>query len=630
MFLLTTIMLTLAMSNGTAMAVVVGDGLSIPPSFPGMVNNCSGLYRYCLPTGDVTLTADNTSGVCTWTYNIAWGDGHSSSFVSRPGITESASHKYINPGIYTIDVTIPAGTSSNPSIWCGPLNQRFVVEVPNYRPDTFINTPPAPSPGSTVNSKDVTFTYASNRNYVTFECSLDGSDFSQCPSQGQTYSDLSEGQHLFKVRARDAGNNEDLSPATRTWKVDTVAPTVNNVSPADAVTGVASNTNVTATFSEAMNSSSISGQTFTLTPQDSSSAVTAMVKYDSTIRQASLDPSSELASNTTYTARVKGGVKDVAGNALEQDYTWTFRTAPDTQAPSTNHTLSAQPNAAGWNNSDLVLTLNATDTGGSDIQEIRYSATGAQSIPESVYDPQNPPLINSEGITTISYFAIDNAGNRETPAKTVTVKLDKTAPQVTPGDVMSNDWRSDPLAEQFSASDSGSGLASSADATFTLTASEESASASQPTVVSRTVLDAAGNSTTRKVSALIDLSAPTLDTDNSDGSDGITPNNRQTGVSRTIAPTATFSDEMDPASLRTSAKLYQWNTLKNVWQRVPATVSLSNGNKKATLDPYGATEGTIEQPLTANKKYKVTITTGAMNLAGLPMASAKSWTFTTR
>ncbi|HEX2742447.1 MAG TPA: hypothetical protein VHM69_18550, partial [Rubrobacter sp.] len=186
LLLLTTIVLTLAMANGTAMAVVVDDGVSlgngfyIPKEFAGMVNNCSGYYWYCLPTGDVTLKADNTSGVCTWTYNIAWGDGHSSSFVSMPGITESASHKYINPGIYTIDVTIPAGTSSNPSIWCGPLNQRFVVEVPNYRPDTFISTPPAPSPGSTVNSKDVTFTYASNRNYVTFECSLDGSDFSQC------------------------------------------------------------------------------------------------------------------------------------------------------------------------------------------------------------------------------------------------------------------------------------------------------------------------------------------------------------------------------------------------------------------------------------------------------------------
>ena len=96
-----------------------------------------------MPTGDITLEADNTSGFCTWTYNIIWGDGGSSSFVSKPGITESASHKYVHPGIYTIDVNIPPGSSSDPARpnACGPLDQRYVVEVPNYRPDTFINTP---------------------------------------------------------------------------------------------------------------------------------------------------------------------------------------------------------------------------------------------------------------------------------------------------------------------------------------------------------------------------------------------------------------------------------------------------------------------------------------------------------
>jgi len=132
----------------------------------------------------------------------------------------------------------------------------------------------------------------------------------------------------------------------------------------------------------------------------------------------------------------------------------------------------------------------------------------------------------------------------------------------------------------------------------------------------------------RKVSALIDKSAPTLDTDNSDGSDGITPDNRQTGVRRTISPTATFSDEMDPASLGTSIKLYRWNAQKKVWQRVPATLSVHG--KKATLDPYGATEGTTEQPLAVNTKHKVSVSTGATNLAGLSMANPKSWTFTTR
>jgi hypothetical protein len=51
-------------------------------------------------------------------------------------------------------------------------------------------------------------------------------------------------------------------------------------------------------------------------------------------------------------------------------------------------------------------------------RRLRYSATGAQSIPETVDDSQNLPPITTEGTMTISYFATDNAGNQESPAKT--------------------------------------------------------------------------------------------------------------------------------------------------------------------------------------------------------------------
>jgi len=142
LLVLTTIVLALAMANGTAMAVEMEDGISIPPEFPGMINNCSGLYRICLPTGDITLEADNTSGFCTWTYNIIWGDGGSSSFVSKPGITESASHKYVRPGIYTIDVNIPpaplrtrpdrmrAAPSTSGTWWRCPIIGRTLSSTP--------------------------------------------------------------------------------------------------------------------------------------------------------------------------------------------------------------------------------------------------------------------------------------------------------------------------------------------------------------------------------------------------------------------------------------------------------------------------------------------------------------------
>ena len=524
---------------------------------------------------------------------------------------------------------------------------------------------------------------------------------------------VADGSYTYTASARDAAGN--TSDPSSPLKVEVrIPPLVSNVSPPDQAQNVAPGTYVEATFSEAMNEASVEASgTFTL--KQGTSQIPAIVTYDPATRKATLDPDPGLAWNATYTATIKGGAKDVAGNVLEADKVWTFSTANDTTAPSTTHALSPQPNAAGWNKENVTLRLSATDDA-SGVREISYSINGGEPITVQQSSVQIP--VTNEGRTTISYHATDNAGNPEEP-QTFAVMLDKTAPQITPGDLVNSIWRNVPLTGEFTASDSGSGLTNSADASFTLTASEESASANQPTVASRTVFDAAGNSTTRKVSALIDLtspqatasskpapnaagwnnsnvtvtlnatdaggsgikdirysatgaqsiaetvydpqnppiittegtttisyfatdkagnretpaktfevkldkSAPTLDTDNSDGSDGITPDNRQTGVSRNVEPKATFSEEMDATSLRTSAKLYQWNARKKKWQAVPATVSVVD--ETAALDPYPADPSRL---LAANKKFKVTVTTGAKDLAGLPLSSPKSWTFTT-
>ena len=290
---------------------------------------------------------------------------------------------------------------------------------------------------------------------------------------------------------------------------DTTRPTIASVFPESAATAVAQSTAVEATFSEAMDSNTLDESTFTLKEQGSSSSEPAYVMYDRVSREATLYPVLGLKANTSYTATVKSGssgVKDVAGNTLEQDFGWTFTTAADnTLAPITTHTLSPPPNANGWNSSDVDVSLNATSAGGSEVKEITYSINGSE--PNTV--PGNVAGISlvDEGVSNISYHATDTAGNVEAD-KTFAVKVDKSAPQVTPANVVNHVWRNSPVSAEFTASDSGSGLANLADASFTLTASEESASEDQPTVVSRTFFDAAGNLTTRKVSALIDLTNP--------------------------------------------------------------------------------------------------------------------------
>src|SRR5262249_12099812 len=55
-----------------------------------------------------------------------------------------------------------------------------------------------------------------------FDCALDGAQFSAC-SSGVTYN-VADGGHSFAVRAVDGAGNQDPSPATYSWIVDTIAP----------------------------------------------------------------------------------------------------------------------------------------------------------------------------------------------------------------------------------------------------------------------------------------------------------------------------------------------------------------------------------------------------------------------
>ncbi len=101
--------------------------------------------------------------------------------------------------------------------------------------------------------------------------------------------------------------------------LDTTPPTVNSTSP---VVAVAVNSNITATFSEAMDPSTITASTFLL--KQGTTPVSGIVSYAGLT--ATFDPASNLASNTTYTATITTGAKDLAGNAMVANYVWSFRT----------------------------------------------------------------------------------------------------------------------------------------------------------------------------------------------------------------------------------------------------------------------------------------------------------------
>jgi Tol biopolymer transport system component len=133
------------------------------------------------------------------------------------------------------------------------------------------------------------------------------------------------------------------------------------------------------------------------------------------------------------------GPTRLTSNSVEDsDPDW----GPDTTAPSTKATISEEANANGWHRRDVTVSFSAGDHGGAGVYKVHYDsgANSAQSVPETtVLAGQLPAHItlNTEGTTTLNYFATDNAGNAE-PPKTLMVNLDKTEPQITvPEDITS-------------------------------------------------------------------------------------------------------------------------------------------------------------------------------------------------
>jgi hypothetical protein len=115
---------------------------------------------------------------------------------------------------------------------------------------------------------------------------------------------------------------------------DSVPPAVSGVAPASGATAGPS-VNMVATFSEAMDASTINSTRFQLRASDTS-LVTATVTYDAPSKTATLDPAAPLVLGGVYTASITGGasgVKDLAGNALASNFTWSFNIASDGTPP---------------------------------------------------------------------------------------------------------------------------------------------------------------------------------------------------------------------------------------------------------------------------------------------------------
>jgi hypothetical protein len=226
---------------------------------------------------------------------------------------------------YTARATDAEGNTSSAS-------NSVTVTVDSAPPETNITS----SLSGPTNDTTPTFSFNGSDNLseasnLRYSYKVDGSAWSVYSSETSITlggaSGLSEGSHTFYAKAKDEAGNEDQSPAERSFTVDTTAPKVNTVSPADPTIPLRS-TDVEANFSEKV--ASINTSTFKLfkcsstTSTKCATQVTyAPVSLSTDGLKATLNPyettSTLLASRTKYKAVVTTGVKDEAGNALDQD-----------------------------------------------------------------------------------------------------------------------------------------------------------------------------------------------------------------------------------------------------------------------------------------------------------------------
>jgi hypothetical protein len=141
----------------------------------------------------------------------------------------------------------------------------------------------------------------------------------------------------------------------------------------------------------------------------------------------------------------------------------------DTTSPTTTANATPAPNSAGWNRSDVNILISATDPDGvTDVAQIGYRASGPQPIaPVWVPAPAATVHIGAEGLTPLTYYSSDRAGNTDV-ATTLRLMIDKTPPSLTCGNAPDGQWHATDVVFACSATDSVSGLAQSSDTSFAL------------------------------------------------------------------------------------------------------------------------------------------------------------------
>jgi hypothetical protein len=250
----------------------------------------------------------------------------------------------VSDGSHTFEVR---AADSAGNVDASPDSRTWTVDT--TAPETTIVT--SPQNPTALTSAGFTFTSPDDPN-ATFECNLDGAGWQGCNSP-QNLTNLAPGQHTFKVRATDALNNTDQTPAHRTWTIDTTAPV--------------------ATIDSGPQNPTASGNgTFQFSSDDPGATFECRVDFDIAGFHPCNSPEGATGlANGSHTFEVRA--KDALNNTGPVDsYTWTV----DTITPDVT-IVSRTPAAA--TNSSTTATFQFSSTDGTATFECKLDGGNWQS-----------------------------------------------------------------------------------------------------------------------------------------------------------------------------------------------------------------------------------------------------------
>jgi len=328
----------------------------------------------------VTATFNETmdaSTIGTSTFTLSDGSGNISGTVSYSGTTAAFTPlaNLSTSTTYTATVTTGAKDSTGTAMasnytWSfttgsGPDTTPPTVSstIPaNGATDVAINSPVRVTFSEALDAATITtstFTVDTGGNNISGSVSYSGTSTTAIFTPSSNLDRFITYTVMITTGVKDLAGNAMVtdyhSSFTTAAVPDTTPPRVSSTTPANGATGVAINSTITATFSETMDSSTITTSTFTV--DTGGNNISGSVSYSGTT--ATFTPSSNLSYSTTYTAMITTGVKDAAGNAMASSYHWSFTTvsAPDTTPPTVSSTTPVNGATDVTINSTVIATF---------------------------------------------------------------------------------------------------------------------------------------------------------------------------------------------------------------------------------------------------------------------------------